>query len=153
MRPGSPTSGLHIWKVVIEEMIAFTFCENDPKYKYVLWRQVVKFLKVWRDSWVFFFNFKKETYAISYICVGGHFYKSNMKKNLCEREEFGYPESYICEASCSLCPLLSLSFWTCLAGSTVSPGSDAWRGVAAVIRTGDGYVRSNIFSHKRGEFI
>lgn len=43
------------------------------------------------------------------------------------------------------------SLWVCLAGSSLSPGSDPWGGVAAAGRTGDGYARSNIFSHKRGK--
>ncbi|OXB71877.1 UNVERIFIED_CONTAM: hypothetical protein H355_004223, partial [Colinus virginianus] len=44
---------------------------------------------------------------------------------------------------------LSLTCWACLAGTALSASSDARCGMAAAIRTGDGYVRSDIFSHKR----
>lgn len=156
VRPVLPYQVLYLEgrRAVIEEIIAFAFCESDPKYKYIIKRQVVKFLKVWRGY--FGFLLRKKLLLFQIYTLGGWFCESTMKKILTDREEIVYPESYIHEASCyfAFYPSgmeLSLSFWTSLTGSTLSTSSNTWCGMAAVIRTGDGYVRSNIFSHKRGK--
>lgn len=71
VRPVLPYQVLYLEgrRAVIEEIIAFAFCESDPKYKYIIKRQVVKFLKVWRGY--FGFLLRKKLLLFPIYALGG----------------------------------------------------------------------------------